>query len=151
MALSRFVLTSDVQVPWPGAAVLEATPAVPASTVAVQNASPLPAAVTITGGTITAVVVNGITVGAGAGTYLVPAAGAISVTYSAAPAWAWAPVGSIPAGFTAKFVKNQVICADSAGAPFVSGAQQLFQAIGASNLRAFVQGQDDVGHAGLGN
>jgi hypothetical protein len=27
----------------------------------------------------------------------------------------------------------------------------LYQAIGASNLRAWVQGQDDVGHAGLAN
>ena len=44
-----------------------------------------------------------------------------------------------------------VIYADSAGAPFVTGPQQLCQAIGAGNLRAYVQGQDDVGHAALAN
>jgi hypothetical protein len=66
-----------------------ATPSVPATTVAVQNPNTYPVTVVITGGTMTAVVVNSVTVGAGAGTYIVPAAGAISMTYSAAPTWAW--------------------------------------------------------------
>jgi hypothetical protein len=39
--------------------------------------------------------------------------------------------------------KNQVIMLDPAGS--------LYAAIGAGNLRAFVQGQDDAGHAGLSN
>jgi hypothetical protein len=60
------------------------TPAVPGSTVAVQNPSAFPVAVTITGGTMTAVVVNGGTVGTGAGSYVVPAASTISMTYSVA-------------------------------------------------------------------
>jgi hypothetical protein len=30
-----------------------------------------------------------------------------------------------------------------------TGPQLLYQAIGAGNLRTFVDGQDDVGHAGL--
>ena len=38
---------------------------------------------------------------------------------------------------------GQVIVLDPAGA--------LFAAIGAGNLRAYVQGQDDVGHAALAN
>lgn len=66
-----------------------ATPAVPASTVAVQNTNPNPVTVVITGGTMTAVVVNGVTVGTGAGTYVVPAGGAISMTYTVVPTWAW--------------------------------------------------------------
>jgi len=68
-------------------------PAVPASTVAQQNTAGIPVQVVITGGTITAVVVNGITVGAAAGTYTVPAYGAISITYSVAPTWAWTALG----------------------------------------------------------
>jgi hypothetical protein len=66
------------------------TPAVPASTVAQQNGYSFPVNVTISGGTLTAVVVNGVTVGTTDGTYIVPAAGTISVTYSVAPTWAWA-------------------------------------------------------------
>jgi hypothetical protein len=72
-------------------------PAVPASGVAVQNTNLYPVDVTITGGTVTAVVVNGVTVGTGDGTYLVPVAGSISMTYSVAPTWVWAdanPTGS---------------------------------------------------------
>jgi hypothetical protein len=65
------------------------TPSVPASGVAVQNTTNQTYQVVITSGTITAVVVNGITVGTGDGTYYVPAYGSISVTYSVAPSWAW--------------------------------------------------------------
>lgn len=66
-----------------------AQPAVPASTVPIQNPNPYPVKVVISGGTLTAVTVNGITVGTGDGTYLVPAAGSISITYSVAPTWVW--------------------------------------------------------------
>ena len=47
------------------------------------------------------------------------------------------------------FVKGQVIWADSAAGS--TAEKLLYQAIGAGNLRAYVQGQDDVGHYGLGN
>lgn len=65
------------------------TPAVPASGTPVTNTSPLPATVVITGGTMTAVIVNGVTVGTGAGTYTVPAGQAIQLTYTVAPTWTW--------------------------------------------------------------
>jgi len=45
---------------------------------------------------------------------------------------------------------RDVIMADSA-AGFATGAQLLYQAIGAASLRPYVQGQDDVGHAALAN
>jgi hypothetical protein len=45
---------------------------------------------------MTAVIVNGTTVGTGAGTYVVPAGGTISMTYTVAPAWAWSQAGSGP-------------------------------------------------------
>jgi hypothetical protein len=65
------------------------TPAVPASTTPVTNTSPLPASVVISAGTLTNVSVNGVTVGAGDGTYTVPAGATIAVTYSVAPTWTW--------------------------------------------------------------
>lgn len=65
------------------------TPAVPASTVPVTNASPLTATVVISGGTISNVSVGGVTAGSGAGTYTVPAGVTISITYTVAPTWTW--------------------------------------------------------------
>jgi hypothetical protein len=74
-------------------------PAVPASTVAAQNTSSQPYTVVVTGGTVTAVTVNGVTVGGGDGTYVVPAYGAIAVTYSVAPTWTWTATASFTPGF----------------------------------------------------
>lgn len=74
-------------------------PAVPASTVAQQNVNLYPVQVVISGGTVTAVFVNGIQVGSGDGTYTVPSGGAISVTYSVAPTWVWSNLNTAtPAG-----------------------------------------------------
>lgn len=153
MALARFVVTADVpSFAWPGGSV--ATPSVPATTVAVQNTNPGPVQVVITAGTMTAVIINGVTVGAGAGTYTVPPAGTISMTFSVAPTWAWSAVGGTPAGnFLPRIPKGTVIVADSGGGSTPS--QVLYTTLNALNggagLRAFVQGQDDVGHAGLAN
>jgi hypothetical protein len=151
MALSRFVLTADVTVPWPGAAVLETTPAVPASNTPQFNPNGFPVQVTVSGGTVTVIAVNGAATGQTSGTVTVPTGGTITLTYSVAPTWTWVPFGATPAGYQTRFTKGSAIYADNAGAPFSTGPQQLFQAIGAGNLRAFVQGQDDVGHAGLSN
>jgi hypothetical protein len=68
------------------------TPAVPATTVAATNPSTFPCQVVIgaNGATITAVTVNGSGVGTAAGTYVVPASGTISITYTVAtPTWTW--------------------------------------------------------------
>jgi hypothetical protein len=69
-----------------------ATPTFPSSTVPVTNSNAWPVFVTITGGTLTQVFVNGVQVGTTAGTYVVPANGTISITYSVAPTWAWTGV-----------------------------------------------------------
>ncbi|HEY6494943.1 MAG TPA: hypothetical protein VIZ43_16840 [Trebonia sp.] len=66
-----------------------ATPAVPSSGTPVTSTSPLPATVVVSGGTVSNVVVNGVSVGTGDGSYTVPAGQAITLTYSAAPTWAW--------------------------------------------------------------
>jgi hypothetical protein len=47
------------------------------------------------------------------------------------------------------FTPGTVIVADSSAGS--TGPQLLYAAIGAGNLRAFVDGQDTVGHAALGN
>jgi hypothetical protein len=65
------------------------TPAVPLTTVPVTNTSPLPATVVISGGTVTTVLIGGVSAGSGDGTYTVPAGTTIAVTYSAAPTWTW--------------------------------------------------------------
>ena len=65
------------------------TPAVPSSGTPVTNTSPLPATVVVTGGTVSNVVVNGVSVGTGDGTYTVPSGQAVTLTYSAAPTWTW--------------------------------------------------------------
>ena len=113
---------------WPFtlAAPAVSSPAVPLTAVPVTNATGTVAAVTITGGTLTFVYVNAVQAGTTAGTYLVPAGGTISVTYSAAPAWAWA-LPAISAGvsaggaalpFTAggtSFTAGQVLIIDPSG------------------------------------
>lgn len=175
MALNRYVLLNTVTIPWPAtwsevvngpAAGAVTAPAVPASTVAAQNTYAFPVTVVlVAGGTISRVVVNGVTVGTGAGTYIVPSAGTIAVTWATTmPTWTWsaAPTGpdsgigqdvlvagTAPAGGQAgvlpqtSFLVGTPIVLDPAGA--------LYAAIGGSNLRAWIVGTDNVSHACLGN
>jgi hypothetical protein len=84
------------------------TPATPATGNAVQNPNPYPVTVVIgaNGATITAVVVNGITVGVAAGTYTVPAYGAISIAYTVAtPTMVWSN-GIVPIPTTVAALKE---------------------------------------------
>jgi hypothetical protein len=53
-------------------------------------------------------------------------------------------------GMPLTLLARTTIYADSA-AGFATGAQLLYQALGAANLRPYVQGQDDAGHAALAN
>lgn len=69
-------------------------PAVPATTVPLKSTFLVPVLVTVIGGTVTNVNVNGSTAGTGDGTYLLPALGTITLTYSAAPTWTWSTVGT---------------------------------------------------------
>jgi hypothetical protein len=50
---------------------------------------------------------------------------------------------------SATLIKGMVIYADSSGG--TTAPQLLYQAIGAGNLRTWVDGQDNVGHAALAN
>jgi hypothetical protein len=70
------------------------SPSVPSTTVAQVSTYNFPVLVNVIGGTVTNVAVNGSNVGSGDGTYLLPAFGSITLTYSAAPTWAWTAVGT---------------------------------------------------------
>lgn len=65
-------------------------PSVPATTVPVTNTSGFPMHVEITGGTVTAVKIDGVTVGARvSGSFRVRSNSTLAVTYSAVPTWQW--------------------------------------------------------------
>jgi hypothetical protein len=63
-------------------------PAVPLSTVAATKIY-RDAAVTVSGGTVTAITVDGVNTGQTSGTVLVPSGRSITLTYSAPPTWVW--------------------------------------------------------------
>jgi hypothetical protein len=175
MTFGRYVLTATVTVAWPatwseviqGAANIPvATPAVPATTVAADNATGVPVAVTVTGGTVTAVTVNGTQALAAAGTVIVPYPGTVSLTYaSGSPTWSWAAAqlpqsgsssmtaavsATAPAGGQAGTIPQFTF---PAGTPlWLDSAGQLYAALGGgTNLRAYIDGTDAVGHAALSN
>lgn len=64
-------------------------PSVPATTVALKNPFWRDAAVTITGGTVTDIAVDGGSTGLTSGTVIVPSGKNITLTYSSAPTWNW--------------------------------------------------------------
>lgn len=70
------------------------TPGFPSSNTPVTNTYNVPVLVTITGGTLTNVLVGGTSVGTTAGTYTVPAGSTIAVTYTVAPTWNWFALGT---------------------------------------------------------
>ena len=78
-------------------------PALPASTVTTTNTSGQTAFVTIIGGTVTSVNVNGTQVATATSfTATVPAGATIAVTYSVAPSWYWSTfTPAVPASLTA--------------------------------------------------
>lgn len=65
-------------------------PAMPASNVAYQNLFERPATVSITGGTVTSITLNGVLLtGFTSGSFRVPYGALISIIYSVAPTWVW--------------------------------------------------------------
>lgn len=65
-------------------------PAIPATTVEVENTSGFPMWVEVTGGTVTAVKIDTVTIGSRvSGMFRVRPGSKISLTYSAAPTWQW--------------------------------------------------------------
>ena len=64
-------------------------PAVAASTVAVTNSFGVACLVTVIGGTVSVIAVDGTTIGTTDGVVLVPAGSTIALTYAVAPTWTW--------------------------------------------------------------
>lgn len=79
-------------------------PAVPATTVAYVNTTGQSAQVTVTGGTVTHIAVNGSDVATATDyTATVPAGETITLTYSAAPSWYWSTMTpAVPSSGTAQ-------------------------------------------------
>jgi hypothetical protein len=71
----------------PGAGVNQ--PTIPATTVDFWNKSMRDCAVSVAGGTVTVIAVDGTATGLITGTVLVPAGKKITLTYSVAPTWTW--------------------------------------------------------------
>lgn len=67
----------------------QTAPAVPATTVALTNPFNVDCDVWVTGGTVTAIAINGQATGQTTGYIPVPAGATITLTYSAAPTWTW--------------------------------------------------------------
>lgn len=63
--------------------------AIPASGTALANPYSIPCAVTISGGTVTAIAINGVTVAGTSGTFYLQPGNTITLTYSVAPTWTW--------------------------------------------------------------
>ena len=180
MALARYVLTAQVTMPWPliwsetiqGAANIPIpTPAMPASLTPESNPYGVPVAITITGGTVTAISTgsnssNLSATSLTAGTVFLPNDWAIAITYSAAPTWTWvsaqlpqsgassqvAAVSSpAPAGGqygtlpTYTWFAGEAIVLDPAGSLYAA-----LNTAGAG-LRAWTDGVDGIGHWGLSN
>jgi len=92
------------------------------------------------------VVTARVTVAAGTPSAVAQPGGTVTWSNGSGSSSKWAP----PAPVT--FLPGQVIYADdTAPGTAPTGPQQLYQAIGAGNLRAYVPGQDDIGHAALAN
>ena len=64
-------------------------PAVPSSTTALLNPLWRDCAVTVSGGTVTAIAVDGTATGITSGTVIVPTGKTIKLTYSGTPSWTW--------------------------------------------------------------
>lgn len=64
-------------------------PGIPASGTSFRSPAWRDAAVTITGGTVTGIAVDGVTTGLTSGTVIVPSGRHITLTYSVAPSWMW--------------------------------------------------------------
>lgn len=172
MTFGRYVLTADVTIPWPatwseiiqGAANTPVTTPAIATATTFDNGNGIPVAVTVAGGTVTAITVNGTATGLTSGTVIVSYPGTVALTYTGSPTWTWSAAvlpqsgsssmtaavsATAPAGGQAGTIPEFTWFA---GQPlWLDTAGQLYAAIGSGNLRAWIDGQDDVGHWGLSN
>ena len=98
-------------------------PSVPATTVAQTNPYGVAMIVTVTGGTVTVIAVNGVTTGLTSGAFMVPSGGTITLTYSIAPTWTWTQFSAYAA---APAASGTVTGPDVYGASAVVGTAATF-------------------------
>jgi hypothetical protein len=83
-----------------------------ATTVASVNPNPVPVNITVTGGTVTVIAVGGVVTGLTTGTFLIPPAGSITITYSVGPTFTQADVApaALPTvtGVLAQYLANTI-------------------------------------------
>jgi hypothetical protein len=176
MTFARYVLTAQVTMPWPatwseliqgGANSPMIAPAVPSTTVAAVNGYPLPALVTITGGTVTLVQVGAATMATSSpASVIVPSGGSITLTYSAAPTWTWAAAelpqsgsssmvvavsGTAPAGGQAGVIPQFTWFAGQGLWLDTNGTLYAALNTAGAGLRAWIDGQDSIGRPGISN
>lgn len=72
-----------------GFATVASSPSVPASTTAQVNTFGAPMMVYVSGGTVSAIAVDGTSTGLTSGAFIVRPMGTITLTYSSAPSWLW--------------------------------------------------------------
>jgi hypothetical protein len=68
-------------------------PSFPTTGTVVNNTFAYDVLVTISGGSVTGVTVNGVSVGTGDGTYILPGFGTIAVAFTGSPTWTWTAIG----------------------------------------------------------
>lgn len=91
------ILVTDIIATWSVPVLNTVNPVqLGASTVATVNNNPFPVAVTVTGGTVTVISVNGTPTGLTSGTVYIPAAGTLTITYTVAPALSTTGLGPFP-------------------------------------------------------
>lgn len=106
-------LFTTTTVPTAAPALFATAMTLAATGVASLNPNPVARSITITGGTVTVIAVNGVTTGLTTGTFTVPVGGSITVTYSVAPtftdadpvptAGAYPFVSALQAGYLASY------------------------------------------------
>jgi hypothetical protein len=83
-----------------------------ATTVASVNPNPVPVDITVSGGTVTVIAVGGVVTGQTSGTFRIPPAGSITITYSVGPTFTQADVApsALPTvtGVLAQYLANYV-------------------------------------------
>lgn len=85
-------------------------PGFPASGTTITSTYNWPVLVTISGGTVTNVVISGASAGTGDGSYTLGSLGTIAVTYTGSPTWTWAAMGREHAAFSSLPTSDAIAC-----------------------------------------
>ena len=106
----RDLIIQSIVAQWTNIFAATTTPPIPATGVAQSNYNNYSVNVTVNGGTVTVIAVNGSATGLTSGTVTVPAGGSITLTYSVIPtSWVWAAATATPPTSVTLTVGDRVI------------------------------------------